>query len=84
MHPEAPSLRFGPLSEAALSDLLREELDLAPDAIAEVVPVAEGSAARALLLSQNEDFPVWRQWVERLADPDALKRVPAPSLVRSS
>ncbi len=74
-------VRFGPLSEAEVAELVQERLSLEGPEVAEVARLADGSLSRALMLVENEEFPVWQQWVVRLAAGD-LPRVDVPGQVQ--
>lgn len=73
--------RFSPLGEAELRAVL-EQLELATEAVAEAVPLAEGSVSAALQLAEEDQFPVWQTWTQRLSDPEALRVYPVPEVVR--
>ena len=60
-------VRFGPLSKEVLTELMAERVSLEADQAAEAARLADGSLSRALMLVDNEDFPVWQSWVVRLA-----------------
>lgn len=75
-------LRFGPLSEADLSALLVEVYGEDPARAREVARLAEGSVARARLLTASEQFPLWRRWCERLATLGGAGGVDVPGLVQ--
>ena len=59
-------VRFGPLDRDAVARLLVDR-ELSSAQIDEVARLSDGSLSRALLLLDNEAFPVWQQWVQRLA-----------------
>lgn len=60
-------VRFGPLSEEVVAELVGERTDLGPAEATEVARLADGSLSRALMLVEHEEFSVWQQWVVRLA-----------------
>lgn len=73
--------RFSPLGEADLQAVLGE-LDLAPEAVAEAVRLSDGSVSEALHLAEEDQFPLWQTWTQRLSDPEVLRSVPVPEVVR--
>ncbi len=74
-------VRFGPLSEEVVAQLVEERLSLGAEEVAEVARLADGSLSRALMLVENEEFPVWQRWVVRLASGE-LPKVDVPGQVQ--
>jgi len=60
-------VRFGPLAEEVVAQLVAERMSLGAAEAARVARLADGSLTRALMLVDHEDFPVWQDWVVRLA-----------------
>jgi DNA polymerase-3 subunit delta' len=60
-------VRFGPLADADVAAMLEERAGLDGAEARGVARVAEGSAGRALMLVDSEEFGVWQRWVVRLA-----------------
>lgn len=60
-------VRFGPLAEEVVAHLVAERMSLSAEKAAEAARLADGSLTRALMLVGHEDFPVWQDWVVRLA-----------------
>jgi DNA polymerase-3 subunit delta' len=75
-------VRFGPLPEAVVAELLVERTGLDSAGAAEVARLADGSFSRALMLVEHEEFPVWQQWVVRLAAGD-LPALDVPGQVQT-
>lgn len=75
-------VRFGPLSKEVLTELMAERVSLEADQAAEAARLADGSLSRALMLVDNEDFPVWQSWVVRLAAGE-LPRSDVPGQVQT-
>jgi len=71
---------FGPLPEEVVAQLVEERLSLGAEEVAEVARLADGSLSRALMLVENEEFPVWQRWVVRLASGE-LPKVDVPGQV---
>ncbi len=69
-------VRFGPLPEEVVAQLVEERLSLGAEEVAEVARLADGSLSRALMLVENEE-----QWVVRLASGE-LPKVDVPGQVQ--
>jgi DNA polymerase-3 subunit delta' len=75
-------VRFGPLPEEVVAQMLAERGSLGGAEAAEVARLADGSFSRALMLLEHEEFSVWQQWVVRLAAWD-LPLVDVPGQVQT-
>ncbi len=60
-------VRFGPLADDVVAELVARQADLDEATAAEVARLADGSLSRALMLVAHDEFAVWQQWVVRLA-----------------
>lgn len=75
-------VRFGPLSAEVVAELVAERLSLGAAEAAEAARLADGSLTRALMLVEHEEFPVWQDWVVRLAAGD-LPQTDVPGQVQT-
>jgi len=75
-------VRFGPLPEAVVAELVAERMSLGITEATEAARLADGSLSRALMLVGHEEFPVWQSWVVRLAAGE-LPRSDVPGQVQT-